>query len=278
MERVRVITDSTAIIPREVKIRYNILQVPFYFEFDNKIYRDGIDINTEEIYKKINEETKFKAYPPKPEDFLETFNLCEEEKIICITISSTFSGCYKNALIAKDFVKDKKIEIIDSLTAGSGEGLLTYLTLIYAEECLKFEEIIKRVKDDLFKIKTIVYIDTIKYVYRTGRIPKSLSNFGSMLSLKPIVSLSMGKIKPLSLVTNREKGFDKIVEVLKRDNEGKFLFCMDIDIKDYEKKMFIEKTKEIFNNIEIFFDVFTPIMGYAVGSGAFGVSYIGRSL
>ncbi|MGC8943980.1 MAG: DegV family protein [Caldisericia bacterium] len=278
MEKIRVITDSTATLPSEIKNRYNILQAPFYFEFGGKIHKDGIDIEIDEVYKHINENTKFKAYPPKPEDFLNIFNLCSEDKIICITISSTFSGCYKNALIAKDFIKDKEIEIIDSLTAGSGEGLLTYLTLRYIEEALPFKDLISKVKETALKIKTIVYIDTLKYVYRTGRIPKTLSNFGSFLSVKPIVSLSLGKIRPLSVVTSREKGFERIVEVLKKDNAQDILICMDIDVKEEEKRFFVEKMREIFENIKIFFVEFTPIMGYAVGSGVFGVSYIGRML
>lgn len=88
----------------------------------------------------------------------------------------------------------------------------------------------------------------------------------------------MGKIKPLSLVTSKEKGFEKIVEVLRKDNAQNTIFFMYIDIKEEEKNLFVEKVKEIFENINIFFVKFTPIMGYAVGSEAFGVSYLGRSV
>lgn len=278
MGKVKIITDSTAVLPYEIKNSYNILQVPFYFEFGDKIYKDGIDIDVDDVYKYIDENTKFRSYPPKPEDFLNIFNSCSEDKIICITISSTLSGCYKNGLIAKSFIIDKEIEVIDSLSAGSGEGLLTYLTLSYIKEGFSFNDLITKVKETTLKIRTIVYIDTLKYVFRTGRIPKALSNFGSFLSVKPIVSLNLGKIKPLSLVTNKEKGFEKIVDVLRKDNALDTIFFMYIDVKEEEKNFFVEKIKEIFKDINIFFVKFTPIMGYAVGSEAFGVSYLGRSV
>lgn len=156
MEKVRIITDSTAILPFEIKKLYNILQVPFYFEFGNRIYKDGVDIDVDDVYKYIDENTKFRSFPPKPEDFLNIFNSCSEDKIICITISSTLSGCYKNGLIVKSFIVDKEIEIIDSLSAGSGEGLLTYLTLKYIEEGFSFNDLISKVKETILKIKTIV--------------------------------------------------------------------------------------------------------------------------
>lgn len=278
MEKIKVITDSTAILPNEIKNSYNILQVPFYFEFGDRIYKDGVDIDVDDVYKYIDENTKFKSYPPKPEDFLNIFNSCSEDKIICITISSTLSGCYKNGLIAKSFIVDKEIEVIDSLSAGSGEGLLTYLTLRFIKEGFSFNDLISKLKETILKIRTVVYIDTLKYVFRTGRIPKVLSNFGSFLSVKPIVSLNLGKIKPLSLVTNKEKGFERVVEVLKKDNSSNTIFFMYIDVKDEEKSFFVKKVREIFKDIDIFFVKFTPIMGYAVGSDAFGVSYLGRSI
>lgn len=274
MENIRVVTDSVATLPDEIKNKYNILQAPCYFEFNGEIYKDN-EIEIDKVYKYIDENSLFKTYAPKPEDFLNIFNLCSEDKIICITVSSTFSNSYKNALIAKDFVKDKEIEVIDSLTAGSGEALLTYLTLKYIEESVSFKNLISKVKEDVFKIKTIVYVDTIKYVNRTGRIPKALTNFGSLLSVRPIVSLNTAKIRPVSLVKSREKGFEKIIEVLRRNKPKDILICMELDISDEEKSFFTNKVREIFNDIEVYFVKFTPIMGYSVGSGAFGVSYIG---
>lgn len=155
---------------------------------------------------------------------------------------------------------------------------MTYLTLRYIEEGYSFNDLISKIKETTLKIRTIVYIDTLKYVFRTGRIPKALSNFGSFLSVKPIVSLNLGKIKPLSLATNKEKGFERVVEVLKKDNSSNTIFFMYIDVKEEEKNFFVKKIKEIFKDINIFFVKFTPIMGYAVGSDAFGVSYLGRSV
>ncbi|MDI6860488.1 MAG: DegV family protein [Caldisericia bacterium] len=277
MERIRVITDSTANLPKELIKKYNIIQVPFYFEIENKVYRDSIDITNEEIFK-IFESKKFlefKAYPPKVEDFLDTYNKIEEEKIICITISSTISGCYKNALIAKDLVLNKQIEVIDSLNAGSGEGILTYKVIELIENNIPFNEIILNIKDLVNKIKTYVYIDSLKDVYRTGRIPKILSDFGALLSLKPIVSIDFGKIKKVTLSKDRFDGILKLIEIIKREIKENLIFCMHINFKDEEIEFFKNEINKVFKEKKIYTVPFTPIMGYAVLTGAFGVSFIG---
>lgn len=278
MERIRVITDSTANLPKEFIDKYKIIQIPFYFEINNKIYRDLIDIKTDEIFK-VFEENKgnleFKAYPPKVEDFLDSFNSVEEEKIICITIASTISGCYKNGLIAKNLIKEKEIEIIDSLNAGSGEGILAYKIIEFIESNLSFNEIILKGRELVNRIKTYVYIDSLKDVYRTGRIPKILSDFGSLLSLKPIVSIDFGKIKKVTLSKNRYDGILKLIEIVKREIKGDEIFSMYINFKDDEIEFFREEITKNFWGIKLFTVPFTPIMGYAVLTGAFGVSFIG---
>ncbi|MCX8094993.1 MAG: DegV family EDD domain-containing protein [Caldisericia bacterium] len=277
MERIRIVTDSTANLPIEFIEKYKILQIPFYFEIENNIYRDLIDINTEEILKLFEnkEKLEFKAYPPKPEDFLNLFQGVEEEKIICITISSTISGCFKNALIAKDLIKEKEIEIIDSLNAGSGEGILVYNIIDLIKNNFSFNEIISRAKEMVNKIKTYVYIDSLKDVYRTGRIPKILSDFGSLLSLKPIVSIDFGKIKKVTLSKNRYDGILKLVEITTREIKDDTIFCMYLNFKEDEIKFFENEIKKKIKKINIYNVPFTPIMGYAVLTGAFGISFMG---
>lgn len=277
MERIRVITDSTTNLPKEFIDKYNIIQIPFYFEIENKIYKDSIDITTEEVFKIVEEKKhlEFKSYPPKVEDFLDAFKNVEEEKIICITIASNISGCYKNALIAKNMIKYKRIEIIDSLNAGSGEGILTYKIIKFIESCLSFEEIISKGRELVNRIKTYVYIDSLKDVYRTGRIPKILSDFGSLLSLKPIVSIDFGKIKKVTLSKNRYDGILKLIEIIKREIKGEEIFSMNINFTDEEIEFFKNEIMKNLGKTKIFTVPFTPIMGYAVLTGAFGVSFIG---
>lgn len=277
MERIRVITDSTANLPKELIDKYNILQIPFYFEIENRLYKDSIDIKIEEIFRIFDNKKylEFKAYPPKVEDFLDAFKNIEEENIICITIASNISGCYKNALIAKNMIKDKRIEVIDSLNAGSGEGILTYKIIEFIESAIPFNEIISKSRELVNRIKTYVYIDSLKDVYRTGRIPKILSDFGSLLSLKPIVSIDFGKIKKVTLSKNRYDGILKLIEIIKREIKNEEIFSMHINFKDEEIEFFKNEVVKNIGKAKIFTVPFTPIMGYAVLTGAFGVSFIG---
>ena len=276
MEDIRIITDSTSSINEDLIKKYKVIQVPFYFEIEGNLYKDLYDINIEEIFEKLKNKNfiEFKAFPPKPEDFLDEFKKIQENKIFCITISSTLSGCYKNALIAKSMIKEKEIEVIDSLNAGSGEGILTYKILNLIENGYSFKEIKNEIINLINRIRTYVYIDSIKDVYRTGRIPKIISNFGSLLSLKPIVSIEYGKIKPITLAKNRIDGLIKLIEIIKREIKEEIIFCMYINFSE-EMEFFKKEIFKILPNLKIYFVNFTPIMGYAVLTGAFGVSFIG---
>jgi DegV family protein with EDD domain len=276
MDDIRVITDSTSSIGEDLIKKYKVIQVSFYFEIDGNLYKDLYDIKTEEIFEKLKNKNfiEFKAFPPRPEDFLNEFKRVEENKIFCITISSTLSGCYKNALIAKTMIKDKEIEVIDSLNAGSGEGILTYKILNLIENGYSFKEIKIESENLINKIRTYVYIDSLKDVYRTGRIPKIISNFGSLLSLKPIVSIDYGKIRSITLAKNRVDGINKLIEIIKREIKEETIFCMYINFSE-EIEFFREEILKIFPNLKIYFVNFTPIMGYAVLTGAFGVSFLG---
>lgn len=274
---IRIVTDSTVTLPKEFVEKYRIIQVPFYFEIENKVYRDLLDITIEEVLKIFENKKKleFKAYPPKPEDFLNAFKNIDEKQIICITISSTLSGCYKNALIAKDLIKEKEIEIIDSLNAGSGEALLAYKIIELVEKKLDFYEVVHKAKELVNNIKTYVYIDSLKDVYRTGRIPKVLSDFGTLLSLKPIVSIDLGKIKKVVLAKSRVDGILKIIDITHREIKDDILICMYINFNDEMIKLFENEINKKIENLKIYYVPFTPIMGYAVLTGAFGLSFLG---
>ena len=122
------------------------------------------------------------------------------------------------------------------------------------------------------RIKTVVMLDTIKYVFRTGRIPKSLSNFGSLFSLKPILMLYNGKIKPVKVVRNKDKGVQKLLEILLREEEPLHVTVMHAD-NEIEGKKLVKKIKEAVAVKEIFLTEFTPIMGFATGRNLIGVSF-----
>jgi len=272
VRRVKIVTDSVSCIPKEIIKKLDIKVVPFYFRIDNDEYKDGVDIDTGDVYKFVEEGCPFRAYPPKVEDFLNVFNSLKEKEILCITLSSTFSACIRNCKIAKEMVKDKKIEVIDSLNGAAGEGLLVIYASRLSEEGKKLTEIVSSTRRLVTRIKTVVMLDTIKYVFRTGRIPKSLSNFGSLFSLKPILMLYNGKIKPVKVVRNKDKGVQKLLEILLREEEPLHVTVMHAD-NEIEGKKLVKKIKEAVAVKEIFLTEFTPIMGFATGRNLIGVSF-----
>lgn len=273
MRGIKIVVDSASCLPKELIEEYSISVIPFYFQVGDKIYKDGIDITVEEAYKFVEKGSLFKAFPPKVEDFLNLFKRIEEKQIIFVSLSSTFSRSIKNCQIAKEMISDKRIEIIDSLNAGSGEGLIVLEIVRLIKGGRKFDEVVKVARNLAMIIKTVVLLDTIKQVFRTGRIPKFLSDFGVLLSLKPVVMLYNGKIRPIKLVRDKDKGIEKLIDFIKEKKGDKLhVFIMHANDGEKARKLY-EYIKENFSVEEIYISEFSPIMGFATGRGTIGISF-----
>lgn len=197
MRGVKVISDSTCDLSRELIEKNGIDIVPLYVVFDDKTYRDGIDISTEELYKIAEEKNILpKTSAPSPKDFYDIFkkNIENEKDIIYIGLSSKLSTTVQNAIIAAQEFPEGRIEVVDSQNLSTGIGLLVMKALDYAKEGMNIQEIASRVRELVPKVKTRFIINTLDYLYKGGRCTALESFIGNLLNIKPVVSLKDGKM------------------------------------------------------------------------------------
>jgi DegV family protein with EDD domain len=124
------------------------------------------------------------------------------------------------------------------------------------------------------KATFILLLDTIRHVYRTGRIPKVASQIGSMLGIKPILTMSSGLVKFAGAVRNRERGIDRILQMM-RDKVGHapvHVAVMHAYAPD-EAERLKERVSAEFNCVELWLTEFSPVMGYATGTGTLGFAF-----
>lgn len=208
MSNVKIFTDSTSDLTPEIIKSRNISIVPLYVNFDDKSYMDGVDITTKQLYEKVEEQGKLpKTSAASPGDFYKAFKpyIDKGDDIVFIGISSNLSSHLQNAFIASKEFPEGRIHIIDSLNLSSGIGLLVLKASDYAEQGLSASEISEKIKNIVPKIRTAFVIDTLEYLHKGGRCSGVENLVGSMLKLRPIVSVVEGRMVPCQKVMGKRE-------------------------------------------------------------------------
>jgi len=217
---VRVVTDSTADLPAEVIRDLNITVVPAYISIRGHSYRDGVDITPDEVYQKLIEsDTPITTSQPPPADFAQAYKhvLKEADEIVSIQATSKLSGIYQSAIQAREIVKGKgRIEVVDSASVSMGLGLITIAAARLARAGVGLSGVLEEARTAVNQVHIWAIFDSLKYVFRGGRLGKATSLLGSMLNVKPVLTMKEGVIHPAGFVRTRARGIEKLLEYVKR--------------------------------------------------------------
>jgi DegV family protein with EDD domain len=280
-ESVAVITDSIACLPKNLIEKHRIEIVPIRLTFYGETYRDSVDITPTQAYEMLlKDPERFNTSPSSPGHFLEAYRKVSQQarNIICITLSSKLSMGFDMARIAMEEAKtelpDVRIHVMDSTSVTSAEGFIALAAARAAEKGATLEETIKAAEEVRGKVSFVALLETIKHVYRTGRIPKIASQVGSMLNIKPMLTSADGLIKFKGIVKNRESGVNKLIEILHESvgNDSAHIAVMHAYTPDEAEDLKTRIEKE-FNCVELWIAEFTPVMGYATGTGTLALAY-----
>ena len=281
MPKVAIVTDSIACLAPEIVRQYGLRIAPITIYFEDKIYRDGVNITPAEAYRFIEKAPdQFASSPSSVGDFLEAYEeqSIQSESILCITLSSRMSTSYEMACVAKEEARNKlpgtNIEVIDSMTVAGGEGLIVLAAARTAAEDRSLTEVIKVTNAVKERINVLGILETIRHVYRTGRIPKSAARLGSMLNIKPMIAIIGGEVRVTGLARNKENGIKRILATM-RERIGTNPVHVTISHANVLDEG--EKLKECisaeFNCAELWLSDFSPVMGYSTGPGTLTVAF-----
>jgi DegV family protein with EDD domain len=213
---IRIVTDSTADLPTQLAEELGISVVPVYVRFGEEVYRDRVDISEDKFYQRLEKTTVHPStVQPGPQDFLEVYRKLspKADGIVSIHISSKLSGTFNSALMAKDMLDVKcPVEVVDTQMVTMGLGLIVIVAATMANKGESIDKIVKEVKKTIPKIHLLCLFDTLKYLLLGGRIGKAKALLGSILSVKPMITIKDGEIVPAGQVRTRAKGMDKLLE------------------------------------------------------------------
>ena len=223
MGNIRIVTDSTADIPADVREKYGITMVSLKVLFGEETYRDAIDMTTDDFYARLKTSSIMPTTSqPSPAEFNDVYErlLAEDSTgpIISIHIASVLSGTYQSATIARSMIEaeDANITVIDSKSASSGHGMLVVLAAKMAQDGASVEEILAAIEERRQYAEVFFLVDTLEYLQKGGRIGKAAALIGSLLNIKPILSLDeAGAVYSADKARGSKKAMSKIVELLK---------------------------------------------------------------
>lgn len=216
---VKIVTDSGADLPAQLAKELDISIVPVYVRFGDEVYRDGVDISGDEFYHRL---TNTSIHPttsqPAPTDFANIYTKLakETDEIVSIHLSAKTSGTCNAAIQGKEIAKTGcKIEIVDSRFVSMGLGLVAIAAARQAKAGASLPTIMEEVKQAIQNIRLLAVLDSLKYLLLGGRITKAKALVGTMLNVKPMLTMRDGELVQAGLARTRIKGTEHLYELAK---------------------------------------------------------------
>lgn len=239
-----------------------------------------MDITPTEAYRLFLEDPdSFKSSAPAPEECLDVFRRVSKtaESILCVTVSTKLSMVYNAACeavkTARKELPKTTIEVMDSYQATPSEGMVALAAARAAAEGKGLPEVIRTAEAVRDKVTAVILLDTIRHVYRSGRIPKVASRLGSLFNIRPILTVS-GLVRFAGMARSRKQGIERVLRMM-RDRVGDRPVHAAVThayaLEEAEKLK--ARVAAEFNCVELWLSEFSPVMGYACGTGTVGVAF-----
>jgi len=276
---VKIVTDSTSDLTPEMASKLGITVVPLFVHFGTRAYQDGIDLTTEDFYRKL---AKSKTLPrtstPSPGTFAEAYDKLAQEtdEILVITLSSKYSKTYETALQGKEMRKSKCcVEVIDSYSSIMKLGLLCIAAAKAALSGASLADVIGVTRSNMQRVEVRMAFDTLEYLKRGGRIGTAQAFFGSMLRINPILTIKDGYTEAVARTRSRARAIEHLY-----DFAMSFFHIEEMAVEDAttpdEAQILVERLSARFPREQIYRTKVSPVVGTHVGPHVLAVAILGE--
>ncbi len=233
----QIISDGSCDLDPALAEEMNITVVPFYVSMDEATYqKEIIDVGIRDFYQQMTENPA--VYPktsmPSVKDYVDVFTtvVAKGDAIICLCITSKFSGSMQSAVSARDMLleqyPDAEITVMDTTVNTVLQGLFVLEAARMLKEGVSYEENISRLEQIRKTGRIFFTVGSIDYLQHGGRIGKVAGAAVSVLGIKPLITLRDGEIFSSGLARGRKKSLEKVIDLLKE-----YLEENHADIRDY---------------------------------------------
>ncbi|WP_290668266.1 DegV family protein [Kosmotoga sp.] len=247
---IKIITDSSCDLPKEIVREYGIEVVPLSVEIDGKRYIEGKDITPEEYWQKMQKaKTLPKTSQPPPAMFADVFKkiIDEGNEPLCITISSKLSGTYQSALVGNDISGNKAV-VFDSLAGSLSHGIQVLMAARLSQAGKKMNEILKELERYRKSVKIIIPLNTLENIVKGGRLSRVQGTVAKLLNIKVILHGVEGEVKMLKKVRGTKRFREAILEIINNLNPepGRIFGITHVD--NLEDALFISEALKRFGS------------------------------
>ncbi len=219
MGRVAIVTDSASDLTAEVAAAHGIRIVPLYVTFGGSEFRAGVDLSTAEFWARmLAPEAPFPTTAAaSPGDFQAAFEAelaAGADAIVCVTVGGKLSATVKSAELAVQGLPGREIHVVDSDSASMGVGLLALVASEMAAAGVPAAEIADRIRARVADIDLYVALATLEYLRKGGRISPARAAIATVLSIKPIITVTDGLVETADKVRTQARARERVVELL----------------------------------------------------------------
>ena len=216
MASIGVVTDSTADLKPAVQERFGLVVVPLIVNWDGQTFRDKIDLTTADFYQRLRtSKTLPKTGAPSMAAFEAAFReqLKTHDALISVNLASKLSGTYEVARKAAASVDPQRISVVDSGSVSVCLGWLAEMAATLAQQSATPVEIVKQLEDTRGRLRILALVETLEFLQRGGRIGRAAAMVGTLLSVKPILSVRDGEVAPVERVRTMNGALRRLVEL-----------------------------------------------------------------
>ncbi|MEK3671920.1 DegV family protein [Paenibacillus sp. FSL R10-2771] len=281
MNRTVIVTDSTSDIPPALADQYGIEVVPLTLMFGEEAFRDNLDMTPEQFYERLPRSPQLPTTSqPSPVEYMNVYRSIQERypgsKVLSFHISSGLSGTYQSAVLAKSMLEEEgeSVTVVDSLSASYGFGFMVVEAARLAGQGKAPEGILEQVESMRKSRKLYFLVDTLEYLQKGGRIGKASAILGTLLNIKPILSIDAeGIIYAVEKVRGRKKAVARMIELFKADLPGvnKINVAVGHTAEPASGEEFLRELSGHFTLEEKVLTNIGPVVGSHVGNGTLAV-------
>ena len=288
MNDYKIVTDSTCDLSADLVKELKVEVIPMAFSIGEDTYYnypDERELSSRDFYDRLRGGETSITNQITPARFVDIFEpiLSSGTDVLYIAFSSGLSGTYSNAcLTAKELgekYSDRKIYVVDSLSASMGEGLLVYHAAHKKSEGLNIEQLRDWVTANRCRLSHWFTVDDLNHLKRGGRVSGAAALFGTMLGIKPVLHVDdEGHLSPLEKVRGRRQSLDSLVEHMakKAENpEQQIIFIGHGDSLE-DAQYVAQQVKEIFHVQSVIINSMGPVIGTHTGPGIIALFYLGK--
>ena len=276
MAEVRIITDSAADLPSEVVARLGVVVVPLTIRFGAEEFDD---LSPADFWARCKSSTTLpETAAPSPGAFAEAFEKAESdgaEGVICITLSSELSATYQSAKTAAESVAPYPVTVIDSRAVTMAEGLLVIEAAEAAGRGASYAEVAALARDTVDRLGLVGVLDTLEHLKKGGRIGSAQALLGSMLAIKPLLTLKDGKVAEEGRQRTRAKALDHAAKIARETAPFARLAVAHGAAEDLD--VLLGKIEGLETDVPVVIADIGSVVGTHGGPGIVGICWIRRA-